>query len=199
MLPNPAFRAPAASLDVVRGRRHNARVALRLVHDVGFDAAVAPHEPWLRALARRLTRSPADADDLLQDALERALRSWDRFEPGTNLRAWLSAIVSNLFIDRCRKRSGSVTVDLDDDLAHRVAEPVPDAEPTWAALGEAEVRAVLPQVQPEFRAVFQLHLEGFGYQDIAERLGIPRATVGTRLLRARRQLKDLLAPPQVTP
>lgn len=174
-------------------------MALRLVHDVGFDAAVAPHEPWLRALARRLTRSPADADDLLQDALERALRSWDRFEPGTNLRAWLSAIVSNLFIDRCRKRSGSVTVDLDDDLAHRVAEPVPDAEPTWAALGEAEVRAVLPQVQPEFRAVFQLHLEGFGYQDIAERLGIPRATVGTRLLRARRQLKDLLAPPQVTP
>jgi len=179
------------SIDAATSPRHKQRVTLRLVPGLGFDAAVGEHEAWLRALARRLTRSPADAEDLLQDSLEKALRAWDRFQPGTNLRAWLSAIMNNLFIDRCRAGGRGAAVNLDE--ARELPSPPRDAEPAWAHLGEADVLAALVHVLPEFRAVYELHLEGLGYQAIADKLGVPRATVGTRLLRARRALREVLA------
>lgn len=185
------MRATYEPIDAAPAPRQKRGVTLRLVPGVGFDAAASEHEAWLRALARRLTRSQADAEDLLQDTLEKALRAWDRFQPGTNLRAWLAAIMNNLFIDRCRAGGRGAAVKLDD--AGELPSPARDAEPAWAHLVEADVRAALVHVLPEFRAVYELHLEGLGYQAIADKLGVPRATVGTRLLRARRALREVLA------
>lgn len=183
----------AAQMPVDRGRarRQDPRV-LRLVDGNGFDAAVQPHHGWLRGLALRLTRSPADASDLVQDTLERGLRAWGNVTPNTNVRAWLAVILNNLFIDRCRRGSAvAAPVSLDDRALH-VAQPAREPEPAWAHLGEVDVRAALAQVQADFRDVYRLHLDGLSYEAIATRLAIPRATVGTRLLRARRQLRDIL-------
>jgi RNA polymerase sigma-70 factor (ECF subfamily) len=159
-----------------------------------FGEHARAHEPALRAVALRLCRSPSDAHDLVQDALERGLRNYDRLPPGSNVRAWLVSILRNRFIDSCRR--GLREVNDDDGAAERLPAPEADEpEPTWARITSDELRAAVGKLREEFRLVYQLHaLEGRSYQDIAEQLGIPKATVGTRLIRARRKLKALLLP-----
>lgn len=187
--PAPRSEAP---IDARRGARQKAAVALSLVGGVAFDAAVRPHEKWLLSLALRLTGSPSDAQDLVQDTLEKALLAWHRLRPDTNTCAWLSAILNNLFIDRCRHAKVRPTAVELEGAAQQVSSAPPEPQPPWLRLGEGDVRAALMHVQDDFRAVFALHLEGLSYQQIADRLGIPRVTVGTRLLRARKELRGLL-------
>lgn len=169
---------------------------LRLVSGGGIEQRVTESVPWLQQLALRLTRSPSDAQDLVQDTVERALRSRASFDPRTSLQAWLTVILNNLFLDRCRRRHLQPQ-SLDGVDVPTLARD--DAEPPWAHLDEADVSAAAQKLPAEFRAVFELHREGLGYQAIAERLGVPRATVGTRLLRARRQLREHLTSSGRTP
>lgn len=162
-----------------------------------FDTLVREHGPALLSIAYRLCGNRSDALDLVQDTFERGLRSFSRFEPGTNSRAWLATILGNLFIDRCRarvrqERVGGAAVPIDEEL---VAEPPAEEAPAWGAITVDQVREALASLGEGFRVVYELHsLEGYSYNEIAERLGIPRATVGTRLNRARRRLRELLAP-----
>lgn len=158
-----------------------------------FHRSLREHELPLQALALRLCRSRADAGDLVQDTFERALRRRAQYEPGTNLRAWLCTILHHLFLDRCRARSrGPTHANLDDVV---LPAPEPAREPAWATLTRDDVLAALARLDPDFRSVYQLHtLDGMPYTEIAARLGIPKATVGTRLARARRKLRDLLLP-----
>jgi RNA polymerase sigma-70 factor (ECF subfamily) len=143
--------------------------------------------------ARRLTRSSADAADLTQDTLERALRGVQGFRPGSNLRAWLLTIMSRLFVDRCRKGKRETNRDpLDPDC---LAAPASgdEAAPRWARLGEREVRVALSQLDSSFREPYELFaVEHLSYQAVAQRLRIPVGTVGTRLNRARLKLRALL-------
>lgn len=158
-----------------------------------FARSLREHEQVLRALANRLCRSPADAGDLVQDTFERALRRREQYVPGTNLRAWLCTILHHLFLDRVRANNRGPSHAPLDEVA--VAAPERESEPAWAALTRDDVVAAVARLEPEFRSVYELHsLEGVPYQEIASRLGIPKATVGTRLARARRKLRDLLMP-----
>lgn len=158
-----------------------------------FHRCLREHELALRTLALRLCRSSADAGDLVQDTFERALRRRAQYEPGTNLRAWLCTILHHLFLDRVRATSRGPSHAPLDEVA--VAAPERESEPAWAALTRDDVVAAVARLEPEFRSVYELHsLEGVPYQEIATRLGIPKATVGTRLARARRKLRDLLMP-----
>ena len=145
------------------------------------------HLPYLHAMARRLIGNPHDASDLVQDALVRALRALP--PAGDDLRPWLATILRHLFVDRLRQRARApFPVPLDEvDLS--AADPeAPDAIDHLDHLDEAI--AGLPE---PFRRVFVLHqLEGRSYRDIADALGIPLATVGTRLTRARLKLREHL-------
>jgi RNA polymerase sigma-70 factor (ECF subfamily) len=142
--------------------------------------------------ATRLTRDSADASDLVQDTLERALRRAQGFRSGSNLRAWLLTILTHLFIDRCRRCDRDSRVEtLDED--HLAAPIADEVVPAWADLTQEEVRDALAQLEPAFREPYELHaLELMSYQAVARRLGIPVATVGTRLSRARQRLRALL-------
>jgi RNA polymerase sigma-70 factor (ECF subfamily) len=157
-----------------------------------FHRKVVEHAPVLLRHATRLTRDSADASDLVQDTLERALRRAESFRSGSNLRAWLLTILTHLFIDRCRRcdrDSRLETVD-EDQLAAPVSDEV---VPPWADLTQDEVRDALEQLEPVFREPYELHaLEHMSYQAVALRLRIPVATVGTRLSRARQRLRALL-------
>jgi RNA polymerase sigma-70 factor (ECF subfamily) len=161
-----------------------------------FTTHVREHGPALRATGLRLCGNASEADELVQDTLARAWQSRTRFKPGTDARAWLFAILNNLFIDKCRSRLRERRADVSaEDVQERVAAPEPEAQPAWAAISPEQLRAALDKIPEEFRLVYQLHsLEGRSYIEIAERLGIPKATVGTRLIRARRRLKELLLP-----
>jgi len=128
------------------------------------------------------------ASDLVQDTLERALRKRASFLPGTNVRAWLLTIMTHLFLDQLRRKQIVSEVASLDALEIAADPPVPELRVTTE-----ELQAAVAELPEELRAVVRLHdLEGLGYRAIAERLGIPMGTVGTRLARARARLHTVL-------
>lgn len=161
-----------------------------------MDSFATEHWQYLVALARR--SGDVDAEDVAQDVFERWLRSRDRLAPSTNVRAWMAVVLRHLVIDRQRRRrispvrlaQGEQTVE-----AHG-AEPAPHAEPDrwWYALGRGDVEAALEGLSPPQRTAFELfELEGKSYDEVAAALQISRSTVGVRVLRARRRLRELLS------
>lgn len=155
-----------------------------------FDRVARECRPVLLELARKLCRSHVDPDDLVQDVLETTLEHIATLPEDTNMVAWMTRVLRNRFIDRCRRLKTRGTQTPIEDVP--VAQPVAEAEVWWQRLGADDVRARLAELPAEQRAAFELFaFEGASYQDIAERLGIPKATVGTRILRARARLKEL--------
>ncbi len=145
----------------------------------------------LERLARNLAGSPAEADDLLQDAIERALRT-ERFSEGSNLHAWMHTVMYRLTIDRSR-RARRLRWDVDFDLLP-AGEAEMDAEPApWAGLDLGAVRGAATKLPAKLRRAFEMFtFEARSYADIASELEIPMRTVGTRISRARLKLRTLL-------
>lgn len=154
-----------------------------------FGAAVEPLFGSLYGAALRLSRNPADAEDLVQEAVLRAWRFWPGFEQGTNLHAWLSRILTRCFVDgyhrRRREQDVLVRAWLETPRA-RTSESVEDAR----SLSD-EVAASLRALPAEFRSVVTLvALEDCTYREAAARLGCPAGTVMSRLHRARQWLQS---------
>ena len=155
-----------------------------------FAQAVREHEALLTGIARRLCGNEADAADLVHDTYERALRAWDRYSDRGNLRSWMVAILNNLFIDRCRKTRRTPRTQAIDDL--ELPAPEPATAPVWSRVTAQQIDAALATLGPEFRRVYELHVRGRSYDEIAAELNIAKPTVGTRLIRARKKLKEAL-------
>jgi RNA polymerase sigma-70 factor (ECF subfamily) len=156
-----------------------------------FAQLVMPLESALFARAMGLERSIQDARDLVQDTLERALRNFYQFQPGTNVKLWLYRIMYNLFVDRYRRRSHELSAESLDDIDL----PAPEADPLapWQSIDQRQFAAALMRLDPPFRRVLELHfLDERSYRDISQELGIPTGTVGTRLLRARQKFRAAL-------
>jgi RNA polymerase sigma-70 factor (ECF subfamily) len=149
--------------------------------------------PSLRARALRLTRSPADADDLVQEAVLRALRFEATFERGTNVRAWMHRILDSVFITRCRSRSREYRA-----LGRFAADPTLSVDsagaPTLQSVSDC-MHSALRALPPKFLSVVELvDLRDHSYREAADELGIPVGTVMSRLFRARRLLQTALEP-----
>lgn len=146
----------------------------------------------LRAVALRLVGDEADADDLVQDTLERGLRRVSELPPQANVRGWLITILRNLFVDRtrCRRRwPAPRPITPADDVPALATAP----RPAWTEITQHQLEEAVACLDPEFRRVYELHaFERRSYHEIAAMLGLPLSTVGTRLYRARRKLKQLL-------
>ena len=156
------------------------------------------HLDALYATARRLTRNPAEAEDLVQDTYVKAFRNRRRFEAGTNLRAWLFTILHNTFLNDIRRKKGS-PVQVDDEAAARAADrsaaPGPSAEEALVAQATAaEVDAALDTLPETFRtAVWLRDVQDLPYAEIAKVLEVPIGTVMSRIARGRRLLHGRLA------
>jgi RNA polymerase sigma-70 factor (ECF subfamily) len=159
---------------------------------IDFDRAVSTLGKSLFARALGLERTVEDAEDLIQDTFERALRNLHQFQPGTSIRMWLFRIMYNLFIDRRRRRLHECRND--NVQPAELAAPEPDPLEPWEEIDRDRVAATLAHLEPHFRVVLELHLVPQTYREIGATLGIPAGTVGTRLLRARHKLRDLLEP-----
>ena len=146
--------------------------------------------PRLRRYARALVGDPVQADDLVQDCLERAWRRLHLWEPGSDLRAWLFTVLHNLHVDAARKRARAPRIQSLDSGA---ADPssLPAQEDNLEIHDLAKALARLPDGQ---RAVLLLiGLEGMSYAEAASVLGIPVGTVMSRLHRGREQLRILMS------
>lgn len=151
--------------------------------------------------AYRLTRNPADAEDLIQETFLRAYRGFRQFEPGTNLKAWLYRILMNTFINSYRKRQREPQTISEDEvedwyLYSKMSEEglEPSAETkVIESLPDEDVQEALSSLPEQFRAAVLLaDVEGFSYKEIAEITGVPIGTVMSRLHRGRKALEKRL-------
>ena len=154
---------------------------------------MADAEPVLARIAERMCGNAADARDLVQDTFERAARLGLPHDV-RNPSGWLVTVMHHLFIDRCRARARRPSHEPLADQHADVARIDPDPpEPEWSRITVADIRAALAELDPTYRDVYELHtFEGWSYEKIAERLSIQRVTVGTRLNRARKKLREAL-------
>lgn len=155
------------------------------------DALAREHRDALRAVAVRICKSRDEAEDLVQDALERAVARADELDPARTW-SWLVTVMHHRFIDQCRARRRQR--ELADEPAAQPAVDDGAPRPAWDHIGVDDVRAAVGDLEPSFRAVYEMHaFEGRSYDEIAVAAAIPRSTVGTRLLRARSKLRTILA------
>lgn len=167
-----------------------------------FEALALEHFTPLYNTAVRLTRNPSEAEDLVQEALLKAYRFFHRFEPGTNIKAWLFTILRNTYINAYRKASRQQQQVDFEQVAPFYADPLGPVE--WGENGSTEsmlhylvqddVKWALDALPEEYRLVVMLaDLEDFTYKEIAAIVGCPVGTVMSRLFRGRRQLRKSLA------
>jgi RNA polymerase sigma-70 factor (ECF subfamily) len=154
-----------------------------------FLALIAVHIPALEVAARRLSREPVAAADLVQDTLERAWRRLDTLQGDEHARGWLLRVMRNTWIDQVRRRRWEVPLDgACEPPAATIDEPS-----WWEQVTPPDLREAIGQLREPYRSVAVLHdLDGHGYREIARLLEIPKATAATRLHRAHRQLRVLL-------
>jgi RNA polymerase sigma-70 factor (ECF subfamily) len=169
-----------------------------------FSELAMPYMGPLYSAALRMTRNPADAEDLVQETYLRAYRAFDSFQEGTNLKAWLYRILTNTFINQYRaakrRPEQSDIEDVEDLYLYRrlggleaaMAGRSPETE-VLEGIPDAEVKEALESLPEQFRmAVLLADVEGFAYKEIAEILDIPIGTVMSRLHRGRKQLQKRL-------
>jgi RNA polymerase sigma-70 factor (ECF subfamily) len=162
-----------------------------------FDDEALPHLDALYRVALRLTGDAARAEDLVQDTMLKAYRSWRQYRPGTNAKGWLLTILRNTFINDYRRRKlEPVAMDLEAVEPHAVYRDIETADPEGAFFSQIVDEKVLQAVDAlptEFREVLVLSdMEGLHYAEIAETLQVPVGTVKSRLFRARRLLQAAL-------
>jgi len=162
-----------------------------------FEREALVHLDTLYRVALRLAGNPADAEDLVQETMLRAYRSWEQYTPDTNARGWLVTILRNLFINEYRRRSRHPeTVDLDTIEPFAVFPEVGDGDPQAAffdRIVDDEVLWAVDELPEVFReAVTLSDVEGMSYEEIATVLHVPVGTVKSRLFRGRRMLQSRL-------
>ena len=162
-----------------------------------FEKEALVHLDALYRVALRLAGNAADADDLVQETMLKAYRSWDQYQPGTNAKGWLLTILRNSFINEYRRRTRHPeTVDVDTIEPFAVFQDIQEEDPQGAffdKIVDDEVLRAIDGLPEAFRETVVLSdVEGMSYQEIGKILGIPVGTVKSRLFRARQMLQGKL-------
>ena len=165
-----------------------------------FEREAIPHMHLLYNYALRMTANPDDAGDLVQETYLKAYRFWDKYEKGTNIRAWLFRIMKNSYINRYRKETKEPdTVDYEDiqnfynSIRYESSDPNDLQEKIFGGLLEDDVVRAIESLPEDFRTVVILcDIEGLSYEEISEFVDCPIGTVRSRLHRGRKMLRTRL-------
>ena len=157
---------------------------------IEFNQSFNKLTPILNAFAYNLTQNVEDARDLYQETAFRAMANRDKFRTGTNHKAWLFTIMKNIFINNYRKKvKKNVIIDGTDNLFY-----INSGKQTIYNRGEGEVlikelKEMIARLEDVIRIPFEMHYQGYKYQEIADKFSLPLGTVKSRIFFARRELK----------
>jgi RNA polymerase sigma-70 factor (ECF subfamily) len=167
-----------------------------------FERDALPYIDQIYAGALRMTRNPADAEDLVQEVYAKAYRAFHQFQQGTNLKAWLYRILTNTYINIYRKNQRGPAVDLTEQIEDWQVDADQRMNANWSKSAEAEaldripdevITSALAAIPVDYRdAVYLADVEGFSYKEIAAIMDTPVGTVMSRLHRGRKALRDKL-------
>ena len=158
-----------------------------------FNRHLERIQPFLFSFALKLTNNYQNAQDLFQDAAARGFRYRDKFEMGTNFRAWMGTILRNTFINHCRAAKKRQTVDEPlDTFTHAIENQNAVSNQGEVNMRMTELNKLIDRLSGLYRVPFMMHYQGYEYQEIADHLSIPIGTVKSRLNTARTKLKQLL-------
>ncbi len=159
-----------------------------------FQSNLMSLQANLLNFAYMLTSNRDDAYDLLQDTTLKALDNEDKYAEGTNFKGWVFTIMRNIFINNYRRGMRAATVvDTTDNLYHLNLSQDSGIESPEDTYGASEITSAINELAPEFREPFSLHVAGYKYNEIAERMNLPLGTVKSRIFFARKRLQQRFA------
>lgn len=158
-----------------------------------FQAKVIALQNFLKPYALNLTNDLEDTNDLLQETMFKALSNKDKFEQGTNIKAWLYTIMKNIFINNYRRKTKMrITSDGTENTFYLDSNQQTEGNGAQGKLVMDDLMKIVAGLPEEYRLPFMRHYEGFKYQEIADELALPLGTVKSRIFLARQELKKKL-------
>ncbi|MBN2742711.1 MAG: sigma-70 family RNA polymerase sigma factor [Marinilabiliaceae bacterium] len=160
---------------------------------VQFNSRVIDIQPKLMRYAMTLTYNLDDAKDLLQDSIIRALNFRDKFAENTNFNAWMHVIMRNTFINDYRRKARTSKKDTSMDEVPYLSNFHYTRETPEMFMNEGTLRDTIQRLEKELRVPFEMHVYGYKYKEIAEKLDLPIGTVKSRISFARKKLQSMIA------
>lgn len=157
-----------------------------------FNTSFAKLNPILFSFAMSMTRNTTDAKDLMQETALRAFQHLDRFEPGSNFKAWVTTIMRNYFISTCRKKKTRNRVEAPiEDFLFAVESKGANAKASSTIL-QKELDGLISKLSNDHRQPFMLHFSGYQYEEISQRMNIPMGTVKSRIYFAKKRMRTMI-------
>lgn len=158
--------------------------------DLSFNFGIQTNSIYLKMFAMKLTKNRDDADDLYQETVFRALKNSTKFIPGSNIKAWLTTIMKNSFINNYRRKKRDQIIP-DATLHAYILETNAGKDRN---LGESnvtleEINMIIEELDTDLKVPFMLIWQGYKYEEVADQLGLPLGTVKSRIFQARKQLQ----------
>jgi RNA polymerase sigma factor (sigma-70 family) len=156
-----------------------------------FNHLVTVHSSHLKGFAIHFTKNTEDAEDLIQDTLYKALRYKDHFQEGTNFKGWLYTIMRNIFINGYKRKK--LQQQVSQTAQHEfIMNAIPSEDAVNGGMDFQEMTKAIGLLANEYKKPFQMYLDGFHYEEIAQDMGIPIGTVKSRIFHARQKLMQQL-------
>ena len=161
---------------------------------IEFNQRLDALSTLLHSFAYNLTKNTEDAKDLYQETAFRVITNKDKFRPGTNFKAWCFTIMKNIFINNYRRKSKANTIiDSTDNMYFINSGDAIISNDANSNILMDELKAMIVSLEDAIRVPFEMHYEGFKYQEIADELELPLGTVKSRIFFARRALKEMIS------